>query len=274
MDETNEPDGRARPPALAPVDEAMLVRAQTLMDLAEAALRDVATPYPSDDHGGILRDALFVQGIVDKLVDQAVVAERERGASWSALGNAAGISKQSAHERWNTKVGAWVMMGRQRNGIGHGPSDPAEHARRLDERLAGLTGEAPDGISSLLPSLRDEAARQEANDRRAEVKRLQQRTEELRQECDEAYAAAMEAAGTDAAEEKRAVWAAKRFVRAEAFERLAAIEEPAAAERRRTAAAQRAIAEGILRGRAPEDQATLANDKTPMPGTKSEGLTL
>ncbi|GGU13015.1 hypothetical protein [Streptomyces lateritius] len=45
-----------------------------------------------------------MQGIVDKLVDQTVVVERERGASWSAIGNAAGISRQSAHERWNTKV--------------------------------------------------------------------------------------------------------------------------------------------------------------------------
>ncbi|WP_229819419.1 hypothetical protein [Streptomyces lateritius] len=63
----------------------------------------------------------------------------------------------------------------------------------------------------------------------------------------------MEAAGTDAAEEKRAVWAARHFARAEAFERLAAIEEPAATEHRRTAAAQRAIAENILRGRATQD---------------------
>ncbi|GGU11359.1 hypothetical protein [Streptomyces lateritius] len=253
MDETNEPDERARPPALTPVDEAMLARVQTLMELTEAALRDVDAPYPIDDPGGLLRDALFVQSIADRLVDWAVIVERERGSSWSALGNAAGISKQSAHERWNTKVGAWVMMGRQRNGFGRGPADPAEHARRLDEWLAGLTGEAPGGISSLLPSLRDEAARQEANDRRAEVKRLEQRSEELRVECEAAYTAVMEAAGTDAAEEKRAVWAAKHFARAEAFEQLAAIEEPAAAERRRRAAEHRAVAEGILRGRATGD---------------------
>ncbi|MEU6946566.1 hypothetical protein ABZ957_15255 [Streptomyces sp. NPDC046316] len=254
MDETNEPDERERPPALAPVDEAILARAQTLLEIVESALRDVAQPYPSDDHGGILRDALFVHGIAEKLVDQAVVVERERGASWSDIGNAAGISRQSAHERWSTKVGAWVMMGRQRNGIfDRGAADPAEHARYLDEWLDALTGKGPDAVSRQLSSLRDEAARQEANNRRSEVKRLRQRTEELRQECDDAYTAVMEAAGTDGVEEKRAVWAARHFARAEAFDRLAAIEEPAAAEHRRTAAAQRAIAEGILRGRADED---------------------
>lgn len=256
MDETNEPDERARPPALTPVDEAMLARVQTLRDLTEAALRDVDVAYPIDDPGGLLRDALFVQRIADRLVDQAVIVERERGSSWSAIGNAAGISKQTAHERWNTKVGAWVMMGRQRNGFVGGHADPAEHARSLDAWLAGLTGEAPGCISRLLTSLHDEAVRQEANDRRAEVKCLEQRAEELRVECEAAYTAVMEAVGTDTAEEKCAVWAARHFARAEVFERLAAIEEPAAADRRRRAAEQRDIAEGILRRRATEDPAS------------------
>lgn len=247
MDETNEPDERARPPALTPVDEAMLARAHTLMQIVEAGLRDVSERYRDDDHGRVLRDALFMQGLADDLVTKAVIAERERGASWTAIGNAADISQQSAHKRWNTKVAAWVLMGRQRSGIGRGDADPAAHAQYLGEWLDTLVGKGRDAISRLLPSLYDEAARQEANDRRAEVKRLRERTEELRRECDAAHAAVMEAAGTDAAEEKQAVWAARHFARADIFERLAAIEEPAAAEHRRTAATLRSIAEDILR---------------------------
>ncbi|WP_051877154.1 hypothetical protein [Streptomyces natalensis] len=255
MDEANERTERERPPALAPADEAMLARAQTLLEIVESALRDVAQPYPSDDHGGLLRDALFVQGLAQQLVDQAVIAERERGASWTALGNAADISRQSAHERWNTKVGAWALTGRQRNGIGRGPADPAEHARYLDRWLDALVGKGPDGVSRLLPSLHDQAARDEANARRTEVKQLQGRAEELRKECDAAYTMAMEATDTDAAEDKRAVWAARHFAHAEVYDRLAAIEEPLAAEHRRRATTQRSLAQGILRGRAPADGA-------------------
>ncbi|GHB76245.1 hypothetical protein GCM10010331_75180 [Streptomyces xanthochromogenes] len=250
----NEPDERERPPALTPLDEAMLARAQTLADITESALRDVAQRYPADDHGCVLRDALFIQGLVDDLVTKAVIVERERGASWTDIGNAAEISRQSAHERWNIKVAAWVMMGRRRTGIGRHAADPVAYAQYLGEWLDALVGQGRDAISRLLPSLHDPAARQEASDRRAEVKRLHQRAEELRQECDKAYAAAVHAVGTDAVEEKNAVWAARHFARAEVFERLAAVEEPAAAEHRRSAAAQRDIAEGILRrSRAAQD---------------------
>ncbi|MFI8365296.1 hypothetical protein ACIGD1_34730 [Streptomyces sp. NPDC085612] len=253
MDETNEPDEQSRPPALTPVDEAMLARAQTLMEITESVLRDVCEQYPVGDPGRVLRDALFVQGLVDELITKAVIVERERGASWTDIGNAAGISKQTAHERWNTKVSAWVLMGRQRNGIHRGAADPAAHAQYLGEWADALVGKGRDVISRLLPSLHDPAARQEANDRRAEVKHLELRAEELRLDCDKAYRAAVEAVGTDAAEEKNAVWAARHFARAEVYDRLAVVEELAAVEHRRHAAAQREIAEGILRGRIAED---------------------
>ncbi|MFI7352134.1 hypothetical protein ACIBSR_38510 [Streptomyces sp. NPDC049936] len=252
MEETNEPAERERPPALAPADEAMLARAQTLREITDAALRDVAQFYPSvDDHGGLLRDALFIQGLAARLVDQAVVAERERGASWTDIGNAASSSRQAAHERWNTTVGAWVLMERRRTGIGRGPADPATHARYLDEWYEDLVDE-PQAVSALLPSLQDEAARTEANSRRAEAKQLHERAEELRKEIDAAYTAAMEATGTDAAREKREVWAAKHLARAEVYNRLAAIEEPVSVEHRRRATAQRNVAKDIVRDRAPE----------------------
>ncbi|WP_105974709.1 hypothetical protein [Streptomyces geranii] len=251
MDEANEPTERERPPALAPADEAMLARAQTLREITDAALLAVGQPYPGDDHGSLLRDALFVQGLAERLIDQAVVAERERGASWTDIGSAVGSSRQSAHERWNTRVGAWVLLGRQRNGIGHGPADPADHVRNLDEWYAELTPDEPHAISTQLSSLHDEAARTEANSRRAEAKQLHARAEELRKEIDAASNDAMGATGT-AREEKRAVWAAKHFARAEVYDRLADLEEPLAAEHRRRAATQRGIAQDILRGRSAE----------------------
>src|SRR5262249_6520343 len=158
MDEVNEPAERERPPALAPADEAMLTRAQTLREITDAALRDIAQGYPADDHGSVLRDALFLQRLAEQLVDQAVVAERERGASWTDIGHAASSSRQAAHERWNTTVGAWVLMQRRRTGIGRGPADPATHARHLDEWYEDLVGEQR-AVSTLLPSLGDEAAR-------------------------------------------------------------------------------------------------------------------
>ncbi|MFI1734980.1 hypothetical protein ACH40E_38355 [Streptomyces acidicola] len=259
MDEVNEPAEQERSPALAPADEAMLARAQTLREITDAALRDVAQHYPGDDHGSLLRDALFVHGLTEKLIDQAVIAERERGASWTDIGNAAGTSRQAAHERWNTNVGAWVLMGRQRTGIGRGPADPATHAQYLDEWYADMAGEQQ-AVSALLPSLGDEAARAEANARRAEAKQLHQQAEELRKEIDASYSAAMEATGTDASEEKRAVWAAKHFARAEVYDRLAVLEGPDAVEHRRRAAAQRGIAQDILKGSTPAS--TPADDGT------------
>jgi hypothetical protein len=251
MKKANEPAERERPPALAPADEAMLARAQTLREITDAALRDVAQLYPADDHGSVLRDALFIHGLAERLVDQAVLAERERGASWTDIGNAASSSRQAAHERWNTTVGAWVLMERRRTGIGRGPADPATHARYLDDWYADLVDEQQ-AISALLPSLHDEAARAEANSHRAEAKQLHERAEELRKEIEAAYTAAMEATGTDTAAEKREVWAAKHLARAEVYSRLAAIEEPVSVEHRRRATAQRKVAKDIVRDRAPE----------------------
>ncbi|MCQ8194645.1 hypothetical protein [Streptomyces rugosispiralis] len=251
MDEVNEPAERERPQALAPADEAMLARAQTLREITDAALRDVAQLYPADDHGSVLRDALFLQGLAERLVDQAVVAERERGASWTDIGHAASSSRQSAHERWNTTVGAWVLMQRRRTGIGRGPADPATHACDLDEWYEDLVGEQR-AVSTLLSSLGDEAARAEGETRRAEARHLHDRAEELRKEIDAAYSAAMAATGTPAAREKREMWAAKHLARAAIYERLATVEEPLAPEHRRRAATQRSLAQDIARDRAPQ----------------------
>ncbi|MCB5910404.1 hypothetical protein [Streptomyces pinistramenti] len=262
----DERDEREQPPALAPADEALLARAQTLFEIAEAALRDVACRYPADDRGGMLSDALYLQTLTDNLVDQVVVAERERGASWAEIGAAAGSSRQAANERWKANVSVWVLTGRRRGGIDRGPADPALHARHLDQWYADLMDGPPDQISTQLPSLHDEAARTEANDHRAEARRLTRRAGQLRKEADAAFNAVMEAAGTDAVEERRAVWAARHLARAEVYTRLAVIEPPLAAEHRRLAAAQRHIAQEIVSGRgpAPDDDGTRNEETSPM----------
>ncbi|GAA2110830.1 hypothetical protein [Streptomyces synnematoformans] len=249
MTEANTPAERERPPALAPADEAMLALTQTLREISDTALYDVA--FGDDDPGSLLRRALSLQDLAAQLVDRAAVAERERGASWTDIGDAAGSSRQAAHERWTTTVGAWVLMERRRTGIGRGPADPATHARYLDEWYEDRVGERR-AVSALLPSLDDEAARAEGDARRAEARQLHDRAEELRREIDVAYTAAFDATGTPAAEEKREVWAAKHLARADVYERLAVVEEPVAPEHRRRAATQRSIAQDIAGGRAPE----------------------
>jgi len=51
---------------------------------------------PIDD----LRVACGAAGAVDKLIRQAVAQARDQGCSWSQIGAALGISKQSAWERF------------------------------------------------------------------------------------------------------------------------------------------------------------------------------
>lgn len=51
---------------------------------------------PIDD----LRVACGAAGAVDKLIRQTVAQARDQGCSWSEIGSALGISKQSAWERF------------------------------------------------------------------------------------------------------------------------------------------------------------------------------
>lgn len=45
-----------------------------------------------------------------------LVGLRHTGVSWDTIGRAAGITRQSAHERWATRVAA-VVEGRDRSGL-------------------------------------------------------------------------------------------------------------------------------------------------------------
>ncbi|MEU5163941.1 hypothetical protein AB0G74_30600 [Streptomyces sp. NPDC020875] len=247
MDETTDPADRGQPATLTPGDEAMLARAQTLVEIAEAALRDIAQPYPADDRGALLRDALHLKALADELVGRAVTAERERGASWAEIGDAAEVTRQAAHERWTTRVGHWILLGRRRAGVfTGGDRDSVRHAADLDRWYTVLLPGSGDRPSGLLASLHDEDARAKAAYLRSEAEQLRFGAEKLRGECTAAYGAVMEASGTPTAEEKRAVWATRTLALAEVYDRLAAVEEPVATEHRRTAATHRSIARDIL----------------------------
>jgi hypothetical protein len=79
----------------------MSVRDQSIRLHAKAnhgRLRLVGTwgQRPIDD----LRVACGAAGAVDKLIRQTVAQAREQGCSWSEIGSALGISKQSAWERF------------------------------------------------------------------------------------------------------------------------------------------------------------------------------
>ncbi|MFJ9378826.1 hypothetical protein [Streptomyces sp. NPDC101455] len=91
------------PHRLSPRDESRVALALTLRQLADAVLDSVPVepdPTPSD----LLRTALKLQRRMDDVVREAVVAERERGTTWNQIGDAAGITRQSAHEKWYSDV--------------------------------------------------------------------------------------------------------------------------------------------------------------------------
>jgi hypothetical protein len=82
-------------------EQTMSVREQSIRLHAKAnhgRLRLVGTwgKRPIDD----LRVACGAAGAVDKLIRQTVAQAREQGCSWSEIGSALGISKQSAWERF------------------------------------------------------------------------------------------------------------------------------------------------------------------------------
>ncbi|GHH58350.1 hypothetical protein [Streptomyces candidus] len=239
------------PMPLAPLDEAYLAHAQTCRDIASRVLGFLPVQHRASDpeHGREAERALAVLELAEQLVTEAVVIERERKASWSALGDAAGISKQSAHERWSAHIGQWTRIQRRRR-ASPALADPAAHAQDLDDWYTGLVPGEPRAVSGGLISLRDPGARQAADELRTEALQLYVRLDQLKKEEDRAFEAsfATPAADSDAGH-RRTAWAGVHFAKAEAYDRLAVAEAPLAAEHRRAAAAQRSIARDILAGR-------------------------
>ncbi|MGI5198620.1 hypothetical protein ACQEVY_34175 [Streptomyces sp. CA-288835] len=135
---------------LSPRDESRVALALTLRQLADAVL-DAVPVEPDPEPGDLLRTALRLQRRTEDVVREAVVAERERGTTWYQIGEAAGITRQSAHEKWYRDVHAWAATGRSAL-----PPDlkTLEVAAEADARYAALRPDRPHAVTSGLDAVR------------------------------------------------------------------------------------------------------------------------
>ncbi|MFK4070478.1 hypothetical protein [Streptomyces sp. NPDC029674] len=232
---------------LAPLDEAVLVAAHTRYEIVNAVVDDL--PRSGREDASVLADALYVQSLADRLVREAVVVECERGASWAAIGQMTGVSRQSAHERWSPVIEGWALTGRQRTGIGSG-TPSAELAANLDAWFAELDHQGrTDAITATLPSYADSSARTAAQEKREQAAQLRDRQQALQQAADQACQASMAATGTAGADHNRTAWATALLARAGTYDQLAAAEAPLGREHKRTAGRHRSLAHDLLSGK-------------------------
>jgi hypothetical protein len=135
---------------LSPRDESRVALALTLRQLADAVL-DAVPVEPEAEPGELLRTALKLQRRTEDVVREAVVAERERGTTWAEIGEVAGVTRQSAHEKWYGDVHAWAAIGRS-------ALPPhlktLEVAAEADTRYAALRPDRPHAVTSGLDAVR------------------------------------------------------------------------------------------------------------------------
>ncbi|MBO0879030.1 MAG: hypothetical protein J2P17_01325 [Mycobacterium sp.] len=75
-------------------------RASMIGELVFRHARNVATQTLTP--GTLVEQAMDIVELAQRLVDDTVIVERARGASWRDIGVAAGgITRQSAHKRWS-----------------------------------------------------------------------------------------------------------------------------------------------------------------------------
>ncbi|WP_351235354.1 hypothetical protein [Streptomyces sp. NPDC002133] len=238
----------SRPATLPSLDEAYVAHADALSRLAADALRDIPLELRALDreYGGFLSAALHLRYLADVLVEKAVIVEKERGASWTDIGNAAGMTKQSAHEKWGTAVGAWTVVNQRRHPTEFGS---AHLARRIDEWYAELHPDEEHAITAGLASTdptRGVAEAQAAAAHRVAARLLYARLDELKKENAVAFNAAFEATGTDGHAAARQRRADMRTAQAEVYEQLAIAEPTIADEHRARAKKQRELAASVL----------------------------
>ncbi|WP_413754831.1 hypothetical protein [Streptomyces sp. MMBL 11-3] len=236
---------------LTPLDEAYLAHADALHALVHQVLTEFPLkPRTADEVGSTLHAALDIRRLADAIVERAVIVERERGASWAAIGEAAGSTKQSAHERWANPVHEWTLHGRRRFAMLGSLADAAA----LDDWYVDLTTSNasyqsnPHAITAGLAAVdpRNVVEQQAANTTRSATRVLYRRLDELRKENTAAYEASFEAIGTDAHAAAHQHWADTHIMAAEVFDQLAALEPTIAEYHKRAATEQRAIADDIL----------------------------
>ncbi|MFJ3365810.1 hypothetical protein [Streptomyces anthocyanicus] len=127
-----------RKPQLSPRDEAVVAVAESARTVAELARGLVPAVYEErrSDPVCYLRDVLTIRdAFLPTLLVRAVIASRECGATWEQVGEAAGMTRQSAHEKWASDEAAWAASGRRGHSRGE-PVDTLRAAARLDEWYA------------------------------------------------------------------------------------------------------------------------------------------
>jgi len=89
-------------PEFPPIDLARLAHAQAARELSDTARAEVSTQADKEaEDGDFIARALRLVHEADRVLELAVVLERERGSSWEAVGRALGqITRQSAHGRY------------------------------------------------------------------------------------------------------------------------------------------------------------------------------
>ncbi|MFE3629401.1 hypothetical protein [Streptomyces goshikiensis] len=131
-------DTKPAKPQLSPRDEAVVAVAESARVVAELARGLVPTVYEErrSDPACYLSDVLTIRDkFLPTLLARAVIASRECGATWEQIGEAAGVTRQSAHEKWAPHQAAWETDGRRGHSRGE-PVDALRSAARLDDWYA------------------------------------------------------------------------------------------------------------------------------------------
>jgi hypothetical protein len=155
---------------LPPASLARLALSEAARDLSDEARALV--PTTSDDHarpGEFIEAAQQLVGAAQEVLERAVVYERQQGRSWEVVGEALGIARQSAHERfaeaeerWHDGLDRPYIIPEDgslaRSNLPDGADAPRDCMRWLDEWCERYVepGDASTGAHQVSASLVDE----------------------------------------------------------------------------------------------------------------------
>ncbi|MFJ9855253.1 hypothetical protein [Streptomyces sp. NPDC101150] len=172
-------DTGTAPRHLSPRDESRVSLARSAWRLRHEA-HDFIPVEPDAPAGDLLRQALELERLAQKLVQDAVVAERERGTTWEQLAGAAGTTRQSAHERWSRDVQTWANLGRTA-----GTESPtADRVAFLDQEYARLNPDRTDAVSAGLDATRHPGSAAFEDTQRTRGQQLHARRVELERDSE------------------------------------------------------------------------------------------
>lgn len=113
MTEKDAPPTAAEPDPPHPYTEQALARlmlCDAYKETAELALHGITTRYDGSSFvggGSYIEEAARLLTHAEEVLNWAAVYERERGTSWEEIGEALGITKQSAHKKFAAAVERW-----------------------------------------------------------------------------------------------------------------------------------------------------------------------